>query len=155
MFLEHYPSMTSDQLTELTQQAMEKWSLDAALVVHRVRGVNPRRTDCLGGGWSAHRAAAFAACRESWKPSNTPHPFWKRETLADEFGALGGKRIRRAKLMTLHNPVFSRPQSRAFSVSRLSCNCLPLPKPISTLTRLFSSTLPVERWRNLYSQRHC
>ena len=83
MFLEHYPSMTQRQLTELTQQAMEKWSLDAALVVHRVGELTPAEPIVLVAVWSAHRAAAFAACREIMETLKHAAPFWKRETLAD------------------------------------------------------------------------
>ena len=83
MFLEHYPGMTQRQLTELTQQAMEKWSLDAALVVHRVGELTPAEPIVLVAVWSAHRAAAFAACREIMETLKHAAPFWKRETLAD------------------------------------------------------------------------
>jgi molybdopterin synthase catalytic subunit len=83
MFLEHYPGMTQRQLTELTQQAMVKWSLDAALVVHRVGELTPAEPIVLVAVWSAHRAAAFAACREIMETLKHAAPFWKRETLAD------------------------------------------------------------------------
>ena len=83
MFLEHYPGMTQRQLTELTQTVVQQWSLDAALVVHRVGELTPAEPIVLVAVWSAHRAAAFAACREIMETLKHAAPFWKRETLVD------------------------------------------------------------------------
>ena len=83
MFLEHYPAMTQQHLTTLVDQAAERWQLDAALVVHRVGNILPSDPIVLVATWSAHRAAAFEACREIMESLKHSAPFWKRETLKD------------------------------------------------------------------------
>jgi len=63
MTLEHYPGMTERQLQRLVETAFRDWPLLEALVMHRVGTVQPNDPIVLVAVWSAHRAAAFAACR--------------------------------------------------------------------------------------------
>lgn len=79
MFLEHYPGMTERCLLQLTQQALVRSGADDALVVHRVGPVLPGEPIVLVGVWSAHRAAALAACQEIIEQLKHTAPFWKRE----------------------------------------------------------------------------
>lgn len=83
MTLEHYPGMTERQLATLVAEAAQRWSLDAALVVHRVGEILPAQPIVLVAVWSAHRAAAFEACRHLMETLKHTAPFWKRETLSN------------------------------------------------------------------------
>jgi molybdopterin synthase catalytic subunit len=83
MYLEHYPGMTDRQLETIVADATRTWSLDAALVVHRVGEIKPAQPIVLVAVWSAHRAAAFDACRHIMETLKHSAPFWKRETLTD------------------------------------------------------------------------
>ncbi|MEB4590427.1 molybdenum cofactor biosynthesis protein MoaE [Candidatus Thiothrix sp. Deng01] len=83
MFLEHYPGMTERQLEQLATDAMQKWLLDDVLLVHRVGNISPSQPIVLVAVWSAHRAAAFDACRQIMEVLKHTAPFWKRETLTD------------------------------------------------------------------------
>ncbi len=79
MTLEHYPGMTERQLQRLLETACRDWPLLDALVMHRVGTVHPNDPIVLVAVWSAHRAAAFAACRFIMEALKSTAPFWKRE----------------------------------------------------------------------------
>ncbi len=83
MFLEHYPGMTEKHLHRIAQEAMGRWPLDDLLLLHRVGEVLPGQTIVLVAVWSAHRGAAFEACRFLLEDLKHKTPFWKRETLED------------------------------------------------------------------------
>lgn len=83
MRLEHYPGMTERELLRLVDEAVERWSLLDALVLHRVGTLAPNDPIVLVAVWSAHRAAAFDACRWIMEALKSRAPFWKHETLPD------------------------------------------------------------------------
>ncbi|MDD5395338.1 MAG: molybdenum cofactor biosynthesis protein MoaE [Thiothrix sp.] len=83
MYLEHYPGMTEYQLETMVAESIREWSLDAVLVVHRVGEIRPAQPIVLVAVWSAHRVAAFDACRHIMETLKHSAPFWKRETLSD------------------------------------------------------------------------
>ncbi|MGB3917466.1 molybdenum cofactor biosynthesis protein MoaE [Thiothrix litoralis] len=83
MYLEYYPGMTERQLETLAASALEEWSLDDVLIVHRVGAITPAQPIVLVAVWSAHRAEAFDACRHLMETLKHTAPFWKRETLTD------------------------------------------------------------------------
>ncbi|MFN3786215.1 MAG: molybdenum cofactor biosynthesis protein MoaE [Thiothrix sp.] len=83
MYLEHYPGMTEAQLRALADRAMQEYSLNDVVIAHRVGAVTPAQTIVLVAVWSAHRTAAFAACRQIMETLKYQAPFWKRETLSD------------------------------------------------------------------------
>jgi len=83
MTLEHYPEMTEKQLTDVVQEAVEKWTLLDALVIHRVGDVYPDDSLVLVAVWSVHRGAAFDASRFIMEALKSRVPFWKQEILAD------------------------------------------------------------------------
>ncbi len=83
MYLEHYAGMTERQLAQLANDAVAQYALDAALIVHRVGEITPAQPIVLVAVWSAHRAAAFEACRTIMETLKHTAPFWKRETLTD------------------------------------------------------------------------
>jgi len=79
LFLEHYPGMTERELERLATAAVDTHGLLDVLVVHRVGRVEPAEPIVLVAAWSAHRASAFAACRELMEALKSTAPFWKRE----------------------------------------------------------------------------
>lgn len=84
MTLEYYPGMTEAQLQNIIDDAHRQWPLDDALIVHRVGEITPGEPIVLVACWSAHRAAAFEACRFLMEALKSRAPFWKKETLKDE-----------------------------------------------------------------------
>lgn len=83
MTLEHYPGMTENQLEEVISDAKSQWDIIDALIVHRVGEIKPGDPIVLTAVCSAHRAAAFDACRFLMEALKTRATFWKKETLAN------------------------------------------------------------------------
>ncbi|HXH02466.1 MAG TPA: molybdenum cofactor biosynthesis protein MoaE [Candidatus Competibacteraceae bacterium] len=83
MYLEHYPGMTERELEKLVAEALERYGLLEALVIHRVGAIEPNQPIVLVAVWSAHRAAAFDGCRQIMEELKSRAPFWKRETLVE------------------------------------------------------------------------
>lgn len=81
MHLEHYPGMTEKQLAEIIDDARDQWDIMDALIVHRVGDIMPGEPIVLTAVWSAHRAAAFDACRFLMEALKSRATFWKKETL--------------------------------------------------------------------------
>ena len=81
MTLEHYAGMTERQLAKIAEQAMSEHALLDLIIVHRVGDITPNEPIVLVAAWSAHRADAFAACREMMEYLKSHAPFWKKETL--------------------------------------------------------------------------
>jgi molybdopterin synthase catalytic subunit len=79
MTLEHYPGMTEKYLGAIRAEAMQRWPIIDALIVHRTGTVTPNDTVVLAAVWAAHRAEAFAACRYLIEELKTRAPFWKHE----------------------------------------------------------------------------
>ena len=82
MTLEHYPGMTEKYLTDITEQAMNKWDLVDAMVTHRTGHIVPDDPIVVVAIWSEHRADAFDACRFIMEELKSKAPFWKKEVLA-------------------------------------------------------------------------
>ncbi len=79
MTLEYYPGMTERYLQQICEEAAARWELVDTLVVHRVGRIGPGDPIVLVAAWSAHRDAAFAACRHIIDELKTRAPFWKQE----------------------------------------------------------------------------
>ncbi|WP_066817208.1 molybdenum cofactor biosynthesis protein MoaE [Sphingomonas mali] len=80
LFLEHYPVATEKALSDLAAEAIQRWSLAAATVIHRVGAMTPGERIVFVGTAAAHRAAALEACAFLIDRLKTDAPFWKRET---------------------------------------------------------------------------
>jgi molybdopterin synthase catalytic subunit len=80
MHLEHYPGMTEKALSDIASQAMQRWELSDALVIHRYGDLKPLDQIVLVVVASAHRQAAFAACEFIMDFLKTEAPFWKKES---------------------------------------------------------------------------
>ncbi|MHA1598039.1 MAG: molybdenum cofactor biosynthesis protein MoaE [Alphaproteobacteria bacterium] len=82
MTLEHYPGMTEKALAEIEAEARDRWPLDDVLIVHRYGKLLPGDRIVLVIAASAHRDAAFDACRFLIDWLKTKAPFWKQEETA-------------------------------------------------------------------------
>jgi len=79
MALEHYPGMTEQAIAVIVDQALLRWPLFDALVVHRVGPLKPLEQIVLVATTAAHRGEAFAACEFIIDYLKTEAPFWKKE----------------------------------------------------------------------------
>ena len=80
LYLEHYPGMTEKALQDILDEAIQRWSLEAVRVIHRVGQMHPGDRIVFVGVTSAHRKAAFEACEFIMDYLKTRAPFWKKET---------------------------------------------------------------------------
>ncbi len=79
MTLEHYPGMTEKALAAIEAEALARWPLNATLIIHRYGRLEPGERIVLVATASAHRDAAFDACRFLIDWLKTKAPFWKLE----------------------------------------------------------------------------
>ncbi len=81
--LEHYPEMTEGEMARIEAEAMARWPLQAALMVHRVGELRAGDNIVLVIAAASHRQAAFEAASFLMDYLKTRAPFWKKETGAD------------------------------------------------------------------------
>ncbi len=79
MTLEHYPGMTEKALEKMVAEALSRWSVYDALVIHRVGTLKPGDQIVLVVVTGAHRGEAFQACEFLMDYLKTRAPFWKKE----------------------------------------------------------------------------
>ncbi|MSP20167.1 MAG: molybdenum cofactor biosynthesis protein MoaE [Alphaproteobacteria bacterium] len=79
MTLEHYPGMTERLLEEIEAEALERWPIEACLIIHRYGRLEPGANIVLCITASAHRKAAFEANEFLVDWLKTKAPFWKLE----------------------------------------------------------------------------
>jgi len=79
MELEHYPGMTEASIDAIIEQALARWPIFDALVIHRVGPLLPKDQIVLVAVTSSHRGEAFAACEFIIDYLKTEAPFWKKE----------------------------------------------------------------------------
>lgn len=79
LFLEHYPGMTEKVLTQIIEDAKQRWPIINARIIHRVGALNSSDQIVFVGVNSEHREAAFAAAEFLMDFLKTKAPFWKRE----------------------------------------------------------------------------
>ena len=80
MELEHYPGMTEAAIEAMIDQALTRFDIRAARVVHRVGLLQAGDQIVLVAVTSAHRGQAFQACEFLMDYLKTQAPFWKKET---------------------------------------------------------------------------
>ncbi len=78
--LEHYPDMTEAELARIEAEAVARWSLQAALIIHRVGELRPGDNIVLVIAAASHRQAAFEGAGFLMDYLKTKAPFWKKET---------------------------------------------------------------------------
>ena len=80
---EAYRAMALEQMRGLAIQAVERFGVRDVAMVHRLGRLMVGETSVLIVVASAHRAAAFEACRWLIDSLKKTVPIWKRETFAD------------------------------------------------------------------------
>jgi molybdopterin synthase catalytic subunit len=80
MELEHYPGMTERAIESMIDEALRRFDIRAARVIHRVGLLQPLDQIVLVVVSSAHRGSAFQACEFLMDYLKTQAPFWKKET---------------------------------------------------------------------------
>jgi len=83
MELEHYPGMTEQAIEAMIDEALRRFDIRAARVVHRVGPLQPLDQIVLVAVTSAHRGSAFQACEFLMDYLKTQAPFWKKEHTPD------------------------------------------------------------------------
>lgn len=78
--LEHYPGMTERSIEAMIDEAMRRFDIRAARVVHRVGVLAAGAQIMMVAVASAHRGQAFQACEFLMDYLKTQAPFWKKET---------------------------------------------------------------------------
>jgi len=80
MELEHYPGMTEKAIAGMMDQAVARWSLVDALVIHRHGALGPGEAIMMVATAARHRGDAFAAAEFLMDYLKSRAPFWKKET---------------------------------------------------------------------------
>ena len=80
MELEHYPGMTERAIEAMIDEAMRRFDIRAARVIHRVGLLQPLDQIVMVAVTSGHRGQAFQACEFLMDYLKTQAPFWKKET---------------------------------------------------------------------------
>lgn len=84
MEIEHYPGMTERALEKIRSEAMQRWSLSDAMIIHRYGPMKPGDQIMMVATAARHRVDAFAAAEFLMDYLKSRAPFWKKE-----FGAEG------------------------------------------------------------------
>lgn len=79
MLIEHYPGMTERAIGGLVDQAVSRWALADALVIHRYGQLAPGAPIMMVATAAGHRADAFAAADFLMDYLKSRAPFWKKE----------------------------------------------------------------------------
>jgi MoaE-MoaD fusion protein len=80
---EAYEEMALDQMQKLAREAAERFAIDRVGVVHRLGRLEIGESSIVIVVTSAHRAAAFDACRWLIDTLKRTVPVWKKEHFAD------------------------------------------------------------------------
>ena len=79
MELEHYPGMTEKSIEAMVDEALTRFDILGARVIHRVGLLQPLDQIVLVAVTSAHRGQSFQACEFLMDYLKTQAPFWKKE----------------------------------------------------------------------------
>ena len=77
--LEHYPAMTQTALEAIATDAMRRWNLSEALIIHRFGKLLVGDQIMMVATACAHRRAAFEAADYMMDYLKSRAPFWKKE----------------------------------------------------------------------------
>jgi molybdopterin synthase catalytic subunit len=83
MELEHYPGMTEKAIDAMIDEAMGRFDIFGARVIHRVGLLQPLDQVVMVAVTSAHRGESFKACEFLMDYLKTQAPFWKKEETPD------------------------------------------------------------------------
>ena len=76
---EAYPEMAEKELARIGQQASQRWQICRIAIIHRLGPVQITQASVIIAVSSAHRDAAFAACRFAIEEIKKTVPIWKKE----------------------------------------------------------------------------
>lgn len=79
MEIEHYPAMTEKAIAEIRHEAVERWSLQDAAVIHRYGRLHSEEPIMMVLTAARHRKDAFAAAEFMMDYLKSRAPFWKKE----------------------------------------------------------------------------
>lgn len=79
MEIEHYPGMTERAIGAIMDEALGRWSLVDALVIHRFGVLKGGEPIMMVATAAPHRADAFAAAEYLMDYLKSRAPFWKKE----------------------------------------------------------------------------
>lgn len=79
MELEHYPGMTEKSIEAMIDEAMRRFDIFGARVIHRVGLLQPLDQIVFVAVTSAHRGQSYQACEFLMDYLKTQAPFWKKE----------------------------------------------------------------------------
>jgi molybdopterin synthase catalytic subunit len=79
MEIEHYPGMTERAIRGIMEEAVARWRLIDALVIHRYGKLTPGETIMMVATAARHRGDAFAAAEFLMDYLKSRAPFWKKE----------------------------------------------------------------------------
>ncbi len=83
MEIEHYPGMTERAIAAIEAEAVSRWNLTEALVIHRYGVLRPGERIMMVATASRHRMDAFAAAEFLMDYLKSRAPFWKKEFTKD------------------------------------------------------------------------
>ncbi len=83
MEIEHYPGMTERAISAIMDQAITRWTLNDALVIHRHGRLAAGEPIMMVATAAPHRGDAFAAAEFLMDYLKSRAPFWKKEIGAD------------------------------------------------------------------------
>ncbi|WP_298676722.1 molybdenum cofactor biosynthesis protein MoaE [uncultured Lentibacter sp.] len=79
MDIEHYPGMTEAALRQIAQDALTKWSLEDATIIHRFGKMHAGEMIMMVATAARHRKDAFEAAEYLMDFLKSRAPFWKKE----------------------------------------------------------------------------
>lgn len=82
MEIEHYPGMTEKALGAIREEAMTRFSLTGAMILHRYGRLTPGEPIMMVATAARHRADAFAGAEFLMDYLKSRAPFWKKEVTA-------------------------------------------------------------------------
>lgn len=91
MEIEHYPGMTERAIRGIAEEAVRRWALIDALVIHRFGPLAPGEAIMMVATAAPHRGDAFAAAEFLMDYLKSRAPFWKKERRAGGEGWVAAK----------------------------------------------------------------
>ena len=91
MEIEHYPGMTQKALEAIAEEAIRRWSLGDALIIHRYGRLTPGERIMMVATAAPHRKDAFEAAEFLMDYLKSRAPFWKKEHGTDSTGWVAAK----------------------------------------------------------------
>lgn len=79
MIIEHYPAMSEKAISGFINQAVTRWRLSDALVIHRYGELTPQEQIMMVATAARHRIDAFQAAEFLMDYLKSRAPFWKKE----------------------------------------------------------------------------